>query len=122
MCIPAYMEQVYHTKIEAAYIVSIGGLAEPVGRLGIGFLADCHILSTHLLMALLVIIGAIAAAVTPLTTAFIPLGFIYFIFSISVGTSNGLESSFVGREPRCSQTSQCHGNLRGILGSRNIAW
>ena len=98
---PAYVEQVGHTRTEAAFIVSLEGLAELAGRLGTGFLAD-------LLMAILAIIGVIAAAITPLLTALVSIGVINFIFTLSVGPHIGTESSSTRRQFRCRKTSQCY--------------
>ena len=46
MSIPAYAEEVGHSKHEAAYLVSISGLSELVGRISVGFLADYHFIPT----------------------------------------------------------------------------
>ena len=82
---PAYAEQVGLSKTQAAYLVSISGLGQLLSRFGIGFLADCHLIPTYILMAVLTIVGGITSYITPFITGFIPLGCIGFVFAICLG-------------------------------------
>ena len=105
-----------HTKIEATFIVSLSGLAELIGRLGTGFLADCKILPTYLLVAILAIIGAIAAAITPFLTALVSIGVINFIFTLSVGPILALNPVLLGDSFGVKRLPSGMGILRIFLG------
>ena len=83
--IPAFAEQVGLSKVQAAYLLSLAGMADITGRIGIGFLADFHFISTHLLMTILMLLGAIFALLTAFVTDFVPLGFLTFAFTITIG-------------------------------------
>ena len=84
--IPAYAKQLGYTKVEAAYLVSALGLAELVGRLCVGFLADFQFLSTRLLMTILGALGTVFAILTSFITGLVPLGLISFLFTATVGS------------------------------------
>ena len=83
MSIPAYAEEVGHSKHEAAYLVSVSGLSELVGRISMGFLADYHFIPTYLLMAIL-------ALLTPFITGMMPLAVISFGFTVTTASMSGL--------------------------------
>ena len=90
MSIPAYAEEVGHSKHEAAYLVSVSGLSELVGRISMGFLADYHFIPTYLLMAILAAVGAVCALLTPFITGLMPLAVISFGFTVTTASMSGL--------------------------------
>ena len=81
--VPAFAEQVGLPKLQAAYLLSLAGMADITGRISIGFLADFHFISTHLLMTILILLGSIFALLTSFMTNFVSLGFFNFAFTIT---------------------------------------
>ena len=83
--IPSHSEQIGHSKSNVAYLVSVAGLGELVGRLASGFLADLRIIPTPIFMAILLFLGSATSTITPFITSYIPLAFICFLFALFVG-------------------------------------
>ena len=83
--IPAFAEQVGLSKVQAPYLLSLAGMADITGRISIGLLADFHFISTHLLMTILMLLGAIFGLLTAFMTDFVSLGFLTFAFTITIG-------------------------------------
>ena len=83
--VPAFAEQVGLPKLQAAYLLSLAGIADIIGRISIGLLADFHFIPTHLLMTILILLGAIFALLTIFMTDIVSLGFFNFAFTITTG-------------------------------------
>ena len=96
--IPSHAEQIGHSKSSAAYLVSIAGLGELVGRLASGFLADFRIIPTSIFMAILLFMSSVAAVITPFITDFVPLAFICFVYALFVGPVMALNPVMVAED------------------------
>ena len=83
--IPAHAEQVGHSKVEAAFLLSINGVADVIGRFGVGFIAHFHLVPTYVLMAIFAVLSVTASILTPFVTDFVPLSLVTFAFTINAG-------------------------------------
>ena len=88
--IPAYAEQVGHFKVKAAFLLSISGVADVIGRFCTGFIAHFHLVPTNVLMAIFAVLSVISSILTPFVTDFVPLSLITFAFTINAGAITAL--------------------------------
>ena len=119
--IPAYAKQLGYTKVEAAYLVSALGLAELVGRLCVGFLADFQFLSTRLLMTILGALGTVFAILTSFITGLVPLGLISFLFTATVGSMIALNPVLLAESLGVCRLPSAMGILGIFMGFGSIA-
>ncbi len=64
--IPAHAQQVGYTKRDAAFLVSIMGIADLIGRVGTGWFADCKIIRTSRIIVISQMITCLATILSPL--------------------------------------------------------
>ena len=83
---PSHAQQIGHSGSRAAFLLSLAGAAELVGRLGTGFFADLRIIPSSILMALLLFTSALSAVLTPFVRGYIPLATLTFTFTFAMAT------------------------------------
>ena len=119
--IPAYAKQLGYTKVEAAYLVSVLGLAELVGRLCVGFLADFQFLSTPLLMTVLAVLGTVFAILTSFISGLVPLGLISFVSTATAGSMIVLNPVLLAESLGVRKLPSAMGILGIFMGIGSIA-
>ena len=82
---PSHAEQIGHSSSSAAFLVSLCGASELVGRLAAGFVADFRIIPSSILMAVMLFVGAVSSVITPFIKDYIPLAVLSFVFAMFIG-------------------------------------
>ena len=82
---PSHAEEIGHSSSSAAFLVSLCGVSELVGRLAAGFVADLRIIPSSILMAVMFFVGAVSSVITPFIKDYIPLAALSFVYAMFIG-------------------------------------
>ena len=113
---PAYVEDVGHSKSDAAILVSVTGLGDIPARILLGILADTHVIQTHLLIGITLILAATFALLTPFLTDLISLGVMGVSFTIFTGPVWSLYPTLLGESLKVHQLPSALGIIGMCLG------